>query len=783
MFKECCDRIAETRISRRNGGAAVKTSSLWLTGLLLSAASMMIETISYRQLQVFLRMDALPFMLPLVMAGMAAGAVVFYFHKRKTAESGTFLSSGFISRLLLLYLFFALAHFLLLPLCARLQPLPALLVETASMFSCFFLFLVWGYINSALLDRNHEKLFQAYSAILLGTIVGCCAAILLMDRYGVPGAISFGLAFAVVTAWFSTRTAEFRKSVKYALTFAAIVSLAGAFFLPASSLTVFHDTRPPAWFDSNSFSQLEMYPVEPFTILRAPSEKAVVTDQSKVQAWRIYFDGLDFYYTNIIRYRTLEEVEFLKQDLSNLAFLAGSPGRALILGAGGGVEVIQGLLSGYREIDAVDINPLVVKAIQHVKASDFMYATGVHYHINDARRFLHDAPSKYDLIFMPHLRGQGVTGVITSQFMNTVELMNRCMDMIAVGGTIAIRSHRQDWPSLFSTIKAALRTRPSAENWMVFLASEARKRRGYSIVFLHNGQFISTSDKKIDEFINTAGFSWTQLDLNALDDDSLVLTDDHPYSTDFRHLVKGFGELDSRPNMASTTGSIVIRFTTPLVIGLMLVLSLMILQGRTSRNGISTLLLPGGIYCACLGSGFLAAEIVLIEKMFLVAGNPTLAFGITVCSLLGGGMLALLALRDVPCRRLADLLPKTAITASFALCLAFFILEKLAAVSIHPEWIRTAFAGITIFIAGVALGPPFPEGVRLLAKAKHDSIPWSLAINGVAAVAGGMGAQLLAIFFGFRVVLGFALLCYIVAAITARRIADSFRGINAASAP
>ncbi len=763
----------------------MKTSSVWLTGLLLSAASMMIETISYRQLQVFLRMDALPFMLPLVMAGMAAGAIVFYFHKRKAAESDAFLRSGFISRLFLLYAFFALAHFLLLPLCTRLQPLAALLVETASMFSCFFLFLVWGYINSALLDRNHEKIFHAYSAILLGTILGCCAVILVMDGYGVPVAISFSLAAAVVTGWFSTITAtSFRKSIKYTVTVVAIVSIGGVFALPPSSLTVFHEARSPVWFDSNSFSQLEMYPVEPLTILRAPSEKAAVPEQSKVQAWRIYFDGLDFYYTNIVRYRTLDEVTFLKQDLSNLAFLVGSPGRALILGAGGGVEVIQGLLSGYREIDAVDINPLVVKAIQHVKASDFMYATGIHYHINDARRFLYGKPSKYDLIFMPHLRGQGVTGVITSQYMNTAELTNRCLDMIASDGTLVIRSHRQDWPALFSTIKTALRTRPAAENWTVFLASEARKRRGYSIVFLQKGQFISNSDKKIHEFVNNAGFSWTQLDLNVLHDDSLVLTDDHPYSTSFGHLVKGFADLDSRPAMMSSSPvSIVIRFTTPLVIGLMLVLSLMILQGRTSRKGISTSLLPGGIYCACLGSGFLAAEIVLIEKMFLVAGNPTQAFGITVCSLLGGGMLALFMLRNMTCQRLANLLPKTAITASFALCLSFFVLEKVVAVSIQPEWIRTLLAGITIFTAGAVLGLPFPEGIRLLAKAKYDSIPWSLAINGVAAVVGGTGAQLLAILFGYRAVLGFALLCYIIAAITARRIADPLRGINAASAP
>ena len=555
--------------------------------------------------------------------------------------------------------------------------------------------------------------------------------------------------------------------------------MAACFALPSENLTVFHNhnRESPVWFGSNSFSQLEMYPVEPLRTLRAPSVAAASPVTPNVQAWRVYFDGLDFYYTNIIRYTKLEQVQFLKRDLSSLVFLVVDPGRALILGAGGGIEVIQGLLAGFREIDAVDINPLIVKAIQHAQASDFMNLTGVHYYIDDGRRFLQGEHSNYNLIFIPNVRVQGVAGVINTQYMNTVELTGRCLDTISPGGSLVIRSHFHDWASLSGTLKAALQIRPASEKWTVFLASEARRKRAYSLVFLHHGPLTTEQGRRISEFITQDGFSWTQVDLNALQDGSLVLTNDHPYAANFQRISR-MQEVSATTNIVnSDIAPVLVRLALPLAAALVIILSLVVLQARTGSADIRALLLAGGGFCACLGSGFLAAEMVFIEKIFLVTGNPTMAFGITVCSLLGGGLLALWLLRKAASRHLASLLPKIAMAAAFSLYVVFFTLEKLVVVSILPGWFKVSLAVLVVFGAGSLMGLLFPAALRLLAETKPDSIPWSWAINGVAAVVGGISAQLLAIVYGYREALGFAVICYGVAAITAWRMAGRLRSV------
>ncbi len=761
--------------NRRGREQPMKTRSIWITALFLSASSMLIETIAYRQWRVFLRMDSLPFVLPMVMAGMAAGSIAFYVSKRKSASNKRAPGStgpDFISRPLVAYAVLAPAPFLLLPLCAGAQPLASLLLQAGSIASCFFLFAVWGYVNSALFDRCHDKIFQLYIFTLLGTIFGACAGIVLMDACGAPFAISFSIAASVITAWvWVVMKPSATRKARYKTVLLPLFGIVAGFALPPASLIVFQDREPPVWFDSNSFSQLEMYPEEPLKTLRAPAVTAASPKASNVQAWRVYFDGLDFYYTNIVRYGTLEQVKFLEQDLSSLAFLLGNPGRALILGAGGGIEVIQGLLAGFREIDAVEINPLVMKAVQHANASDFMNAAGVQYHIADGRRFLHGDHPKYDLIFMPHVRSQGVAGVGNTQYMNTVELIGRCLDMIAPGGTLVIRIHFHDWASLSGTLKAALKTRPESEEWSLFLASEARKKRAYSLVFLYMGRLNAGQSRKISKFVNEGGFSWTQVDFGTLQDSSFVLTNDHPYAVNYQHLMRtrGVSAMTQTNNWA--VAPVLVRLALPLGVALVTILLLMILQTRASRADVRQLLLLGGGYCASLGSGFLAAEIVLIEKAFLVIGNPTAAFGITVCCLLGGGLLALWAIRNVSSRPLAALLPKTAIFSALALSLAFFSLEKLAFVSVLPDWIRVLLAGSVIILAGALTGVLFPAGLRLLAEAEQDSIPWSWGINGAAAVVGGAGAELMAIIFGYRAALGFGAACYILAAIASRWMA------------
>jgi hypothetical protein len=291
---------------------------------------------------------------------------------------------------------------------------------------------------------------------------------------------------------------------------------------------------------------------------------------------------------------------------------------------------------------------------------------------------------------------------------------------------------------------------------------------------MRQGPFTAVETGTISKFIEEGGFNWSQIDLNRVDN-TFVLTNDHPYAMNPENLFNQGDMPGVIRNSSISADPKLIRFAIPLGAALVIILSLAAIHAGISRPDIRRLLIMGRLYFAGLGSGFLAAEIVLIEKTFLVAGNPTIAFGITVSALLGGALLAIWLFRKIDSQQLAALLPKIALAAAFALGMALIALEKLAFVLVFPDWLKVPLAGFVIVATGILMGVLFPSGLRLLAEVEPDSIPWNWAINGVGAVAGGIIAELMAIILGYRAAMGFAAACYVLAALASIRIAALMR--------
>jgi hypothetical protein len=64
------------------------------------------------------------------------------------------------------------------------------------------------------------------------------------------------------------------------------------------------------------------------------------------------------------------------------------------------------------------------------------------------------------------------------------------------------------------------------------------------------------------------------------------------------------------------------------------------------------------------------------------------------------------------------------------------------------------------------LGWPFPTGLRTLSKRFPGLVPWGWGINGCASVVGAVLGKILAVTFGFRVVMVLACMLYLLAAMT-----------------
>ncbi len=163
------------------------------------------------------------------------------------------------------------------------------------------------------------------------------------------------------------------------------------------------------------------------------------------------------------------------------------------------------------------------------------------------------------------------------------------------------------------------------------------------------------------------------------------------------------------------------------------------------------------LYFGALGLGFLLVEIPLIQRFILFLGYPTLALAAVLAGLLfWSGLGSLLAPRLAWRTALVALL---LILATSQLWLDHAFDRLLGA----PPPVRLLAALMLLAPLGLLMGVPFPRGLGWLARTAPQLTAWAWAINGCTSVIASVLAALLALQWGFDVVMGLGLLCYALA--------------------
>ena len=187
---------------------------------------------------------------------------------------------------------------------------------------------------------------------------------------------------------------------------------------------------------------------------------------------------------------------------------------------------------------------------------------------------------------------------------------------------------------------------------------------------------------------------------------------------------------------------------------------------RLPRKGMSAL------YFMSIGLGFIFFEITLIQKLVLFLGYPTYSLTVTLSSLLiFVGLGSLLSGKLELSGRSGMLLP-----APVALLTIFYLfgIGPMTSALLHfPLGARILIAFAIMAPLGLCLGLFMPSGVRAIAELTEHSreyVAWGWALNGFASVIGSVLATMLAMTYGFQMVLVFALVAYCVAGLALRSL-------------
>ncbi|MGB5261868.1 MAG: SAM-dependent methyltransferase [Gammaproteobacteria bacterium] len=499
---------------------------------------------------------------------------------------------------------------------------------------------------------------------------------------------------------------------------------------------------------------------------------------------------------------------YLDQLTSALPYHLRPVNRELILGAGGGTDVLQALYHESANIEAVELNPQFARLVTD-EFADFaghLYEQpGVTLHIGEARSFTAGSTGNYDLIQISLLDSFSASAsgqyALSENHLYTTEALARFLDKLAPDGFLAITRWIQlpprDTLKLFATAIAALQTNGSDDPGQQLILIRSWQT---STLLVKNGVVSARDIERVRAFCKARSFdmafypgitrdetnrynrlrdAWffdaTQALLGAqreafLDDYKYSLhpaTDDQPYFFHFfkwRTLTEVL-QLRERGGAALTDAGYLVLVATlaqAVVASLLLILLPIWLYQRRNRPA------PQGVrrsmviaYFFILGLAFLFIEIAFIQKFLLFLHHPLYAIAVVLSSFLVFSGLGSAWLGGIPQADRNRLLTQ-AVTGIVTLGTLYLLTldTLLAQLGMLPDAMRILICVTLIAPLAFFMGMPFPLGLGRLADYTPGLIPWAWSINGCASVISAVLATLLAIHLGFATVIAIALALY-----------------------
>lgn len=140
----------------------------------------------------------------------------------------------------------------------------------------------------------------------------------------------------------------------------------------------------------------------------------------------------------------------------------------LIVGSGGGIDVEAALLSGAKHIDAVEIDPAIIRIGREYNASQSYRSPRVSIHNTDARAFFKQTDRRYDIVVFGFLDSQSLfsqmSNIRLDGYVYTRESFQEAFGLLRQGGLLSISffSAAKPWlvDRLVSMVRSATGTVP-----------------------------------------------------------------------------------------------------------------------------------------------------------------------------------------------------------------------------------------------------------------------------------------------------------------------------------
>ena len=514
----------------------------------------------------------------------------------------------------------------------------------------------------------------------------------------------------------------------------------------------------------------------------------------------------------------LSKLGYLGDTTSAVAYHLIELPHVLVLGAGGGGDVLNALYHGAVSVDAVELNPQVLELVAkehkdfagHIYGPDSPYPVQVH--VAEARGFVRATTKRYDLIQIALLDSVSAsaagTHALSESYLYTVEAFTDLYQHLTPGGIISItrwlKTPPRDMIRLFGTAVVALEQSDGAVP-----AQQLAMIRGWrtGTLLIKKGTFNAADRAAIQNFCRERSFDLAyypqmpEVEANRynqlaepiffraaqaiLSNDRKQFYEGYPFNirptTDNRPYFFQFLRFDSLVQMVRTVGRSAIPFIEwgyllliatliqAVLAGVVLILIPLFFLKREDTSSITHNSRFTNwqvfVYFLSLGVGFMFIEMSFIQKFLLLLANPTYAVAVVLCAfLLFAGLGSLFSLKLRAIGKLRQ--PPIAVAIGMLSVIALVYLQLLPPI-FHRFLASSDALKIAVSIGLIAplaffMGMPFPLGIDRLQRHHPHLIAWAWGINGYASVVSAILATCLAIAFGFNVVILLAVGIYLI---------------------
>jgi hypothetical protein len=669
-------------------------------------------------------------------------------------------------------------------------------------------FFAGGATISIAITRLSANINAVYAADLLGAGAGCLLLMPALNILGGPGAIvAAGLlgGLAGVMLGGTAIPAAWRTAMYVAAAAIGATAVAGGFDV---STTKGHEDHPVLFSKWNSFSRIGVYE-QPYGAWSLSDRYTGPLPDSRLM------DIDSAAGTQILKFSgDLKDVSYLQYELTALGYrLYGAPGvtpaspfSALVIGTGGGRDLLSALVFGAGRVDGVEINPIIVNDVMRDWFKEYSGGVydrpNVNVAVEDGRSYVRRSAARYDIIQASLVDTWAATAAgayaLSENSLYTVEAFDDYLDHLTDRGVLSISRWVFDGLRLVSLAQETGARRGwnpadrlaiiQHENVATFLLKktpftaeerttllDAAGSLGFSVLYMPGTPPQTYGDNR-DDYARLMHapdrhtfYAQYPLDVTPTTDDRpfffhTTRLRNHAFVAPALRLVGVEVERPVNPG-AWATGGLTALLVLLAISSFLIVLFILGPLAITSRGALGPGWLRSLGYFACLGGAFMLIEVALLQRFVLLLGHPVYSLTVTLFSLLLGT-----GLGSVLSRRIGDMkVRRAAIVACVAVAVVAIlwgsVLPPIVQAAIAwPLPLRLALAVALMTPAGMIMGIPLPAGVRLLAATQPQLVAWAWGMNGALSVLGAILAVFIAMHWGFSVTLLCGAALYAVAA-------------------